>query len=107
MNPVAPDALQPWTHVAAAVNASEKHVFAVELHPTMHGAVVPAGIPGQVATQSVWVPWQFVRAVCIAVTHAAWHCLSPAAQFWKHAAPAVRACMAQALRPRAQLLLHS
>jgi hypothetical protein len=72
----------------------------------MHGAVVPAGIPGHVAMQSLWVAWQVVRAVRIAVTQDERHCRSPAAQLWKHAAPAVRACIAQTLRPRAQPLLH-
>ena len=106
ISPAPPVALQPWTHVVPAVKAFAKHCFAVPLQPPIQGAVVPAGMPGQVVVHALREVWQPLRAVCIAVMHAAWHCRSPAAQLCKQAPAAVRVCIMQTLRPRAQLLLH-
>ena len=101
-----PAALQPWTHSIPAANAAVKQVFAVALHPATHGAAVPAGIPGHVVMQSVRLVLQVPRAVRIAVRHPARQCVSPAAQPCQHAIRAVRACIAQTPRPRAQLFAH-
>ncbi|HVM98377.1 MAG TPA: hypothetical protein VMT89_18430 [Candidatus Acidoferrales bacterium] len=94
--------------VFPAVNASRKHPFAVELQSSGQAAspLAAAGTDGQTPVQSLFMARQPARAVRSAARHTARHCKSPAAQLCAQPMKAVRACIAQTLRPRAQLLTH-
>jgi hypothetical protein len=93
------------THVAVAGNAPAKQLLAAALHPPMHDADLAAGA-GQVVMQSARVAWQVARPVRKAVMHEARHWAPPVTHPCKQALSAMRDCIAQTPRARAQLFAH-
>jgi hypothetical protein len=90
--PLAPAAVQPWTHVFAAATTVAKHVCAVVPQP---GGQVPAG--GQVLWQSESDVPQVARADSMAVRHPRRHACGDAfdAHSSLHARREIAACLAQ------------